>query len=117
MTAAILAALMIVETGGDPAAWCAKERAAGILQIRPCVIADVNERYGTRYAHADAFDPDKAAAICWLYLVRWCGTDASPEVYARTWNGGPRGRSKASTLTYWHRFERAIEKGGSNHGA
>lgn len=105
LTSLLISALILVESGGDPAKVGDGGRALGVLQIHACVIADVNQHYGTTYKHKDALDPVKAVRICRLYLHAYAPPGATPEIYARIWNGGPNGHNKVSTLKYWKKVE------------
>lgn len=107
---AVIAALCIVESGGDPTAVGDGGRALGMLQIHEAVIHDVNRIYGTNFAHTDAFVPRWARRIARLYLQHYCGAHASAERYARTWNGGPRGPKKGATLPYWRKVRAALRE-------
>jgi hypothetical protein len=100
MNAALLAALLAVESGGNDLAIGDNGRARGALQIHAAVVEDVNRRHGTRYTHRDMHDRAKAVRVCELYLQIYA-PGASAEVQARVWNGGPRGATKAATLGYW----------------
>ena len=110
MNAALLAALLAVESGGNDMAVGDHGRAIGALQIHAGVVQDVNRHHGTRYTHRDMHDRAKAVMVCSLYLQTYA-PNATPEVQARVWNGGPRGASKAATLGYWARVRR--EMGGA----
>lgn len=110
MNAALLAALLAVESGGNDLAVGDHGRAIGALQIHRGVVEDVNRHHGTTYRHADMHDRAKAVRVASLYLATYA-PGASPEVQARVWNGGPRGASKAATLGYWARVRR--EMGGA----
>jgi hypothetical protein len=105
----VILILCLLESNNDPNAIGDTDRgdqcARGILQIRPCVIADVNRKYRTSYTVADCFDIEKSQDIALKYLLMYCGPTASLDTYVRTWNGGPRGARKACTLAYWHRFK------------
>ena len=107
MNAALLAALLAVESGGNDLAIGDNGRARGALQIHAGVVADVNRHHGTRYTHADMHDRKAAVRVASLYLATYA-PGASPEVQARVWNGGPRGASKAATLGYWGRVKRKM---------
>ena len=110
MNAALLAALIVVESGGNDLAIGDHGRAIGALQIHAAVVADVNRIHKTRFRHADMHDRAKAVRVASLYIATYA-PGASPEVQARVWNGGPRGASKAATLGYWARVKR--EMGGA----
>ena len=107
MNAALLAALLAVESGGNDLAIGDHGRARGALQIHAGVVQDVNRHHGTRYTHRDMHDRAKAVRVASLYLATYA-PGASPEVQARTWNGGPRGATKAATLGYWGRVKRQM---------
>lgn len=104
MNAALLAAILAVESGGNDLAIGDHGRALGALQIHAAVVEDVNRVHKTRYRHADMHDRAKAVRVCSLYLATYA-PGASPEVQARVWNGGPRGASKPATLGYWERVK------------
>ena len=110
MNAALIAALIVVESGGNDLAIGDHGRALGALQIHAAVVQDVNRHHGTRYTHREMHDRAKAVRVASLYLQTYA-PGASPEVQARVWNGGPRGASKPATLGYWARVKR--EMGGA----
>lgn len=97
--------MMLVESGGDASAIGDGGRAYGILQIHAGVVRDVNERYHSTYEHSDAFAPEKAIRICRLYIERYAPPNATPEVCARIWNGGPHGHQNPATLPYWRKVK------------
>lgn len=111
---ALIAALIAVESAGNAAAVGDDGDAWGPLQIHAAVLGDVNRHWRTAYERKDCFDPDSARRICKLYLTQWCGASATPEQYARTWNGGPRGGMRAATMSYWERvrphYERLVKE-------
>lgn len=104
MNAALVAALITIESGGNDLAVGDHGRALGALQIHAAVVQDVNRHHGTRYTHADMHDRQKAVRVASLYLQTYA-PNATPEVQARVWNGGPRGATKAATLGYWARVK------------
>ena len=109
----LIPALEQVESKGDPKAVGDKGKAFGILQIWEVVIIDVNRAKGTSYTHEDAFDPEKARAICRAYLSIYCterrlGRKPTMEDAARIWNGGPNGFKKAATIGYWAKVQREL---------
>ena len=107
MNAALLAALIVVESGGNDLAIGDGGRARGALQIHAGVVADVNRLHGTRYTHRDMHDRKAAVRVASLYLATYAA-GASYEVQARVWNGGPRGATKAATAGYWARVRRQM---------
>ena len=110
MSAALVAALLAVESGGNDKAIGDHGRALGALQIHAAVVADVNRIHGTRYTHREMHDRAKAVRVASLYLATYA-PKASPEVQARVWNGGPRGATKPATAGYWAKVRR--EMGGA----
>jgi hypothetical protein len=109
----LIPALVQVESNGNPRAVGDGGKALGALQIWSVVVVDVNRAKGTRYTHADAFDPAKAEAICRAYLSiyatpRRLGRTPTMEDAARIWNGGPNGWKKKATDSYWHKVARAL---------
>lgn len=113
-------AICQVESEGDPNAYNPKEGAAGIVQIRPVCLRDVNrmtrlQGLDQRFTSADRYDPAVARRMWRLYLdyygevyARRTGRDPTPEVYARIWNGGPEGWRKADTQPYWQRVQEVL---------
>lgn len=113
-------AICTVESGGDPDAYNRKERAAGIAQIRPVCLKDVNRiarlrGVDDRFTCADRHDTEAARRMWVLYLEHYgqdyrrrTGRTATAEVYARIWNGGPTGWRKRSTRGYWRRVQAAL---------
>lgn len=106
--APLIWAMIQVESGGNPTAVNKKEDAVGILQIRPCVITDVNEKYKTTFSSWDRLEIQESIHICSLYLHYWgyqysIRTSKAPtsEILARIWNGGPVGWERLSTMSYW----------------
>lgn len=99
----LLAAMIAVESGGDDTAVGDNGRSVGALQIsRQCVV-DVNRFSGSRYRWPeDCYNRSLSVEICTTYLTHYCGNGASNEVYARTWNGGPNGAKRRSTVKYWN---------------
>ena len=85
-----------------------KENAIGHLQIRPMVIKDVNTFFNKNYTLQDRFDFDKSVEIFWLYHKAW--KSSTPEQIARNWNGGPNGKYKTATLSYWREIQKRIKK-------
>jgi hypothetical protein len=109
----LIPALVQVESNGNPRAVGDNGKALGQLQIWSVVVVDVNRAHGTRYTHADAFDPAKAEAICRAYLSiyatpRRLGRSPTMEDAARIWNGGPNGHRKSATEKYWHKVARVL---------
>jgi len=104
----LIDALIITESSGRVNAIGDKGKAFGQLQIWEVVIKDVNALYKTNYSHADMFNADNSKDVCKKYLAYYgkqykkeTGKEPDNQVYARIWNGGPRGYLKKSTKNYW----------------
>lgn len=73
------------------------EDAVGILQIRPCVVADLN-RWGYPFALSARSDGLMSRSMARLYLAHYvdaaekeAGRSMSVAEIAKIWNGGPHG--------------------------
>jgi hypothetical protein len=109
MTAALLAALIAVESGGDCRAIGDQGRSIGILQITEACVRDVNRIYGIHYRWPDdCFDRKSSVEICVAYLNWYGGKSKSLEKSARIWNGGPKGHRNAETLAYWRKVKKHL---------
>jgi hypothetical protein len=98
-------AIQIVETGGeaDPAEAIGTKGEVGPLQIRRCVLIDVEERYGEMFTLKDVKHLDTAVEVFCLYTARYNKRAIKArdlEKVSRCWNGGPEGHRKAKTLEY-----------------
>lgn len=105
----LVAALVYVESGGDTKAFNPKENAAGILQIRPIMVEEVNrilslEEKDFRFNLEDRWDVKKSVQMFYVWK-NYHHSNSSEEVIARNWNGGPKGYIKESTLGYWERVK------------
>ena len=100
----IMNAIIQVESRGNPKAHAKGEDAVGILQIRKCMVDDVNrilKRKGLphRYTYNDRWNVDKSYEMFNIFCDYYGLTSA--EEMARCWNGGPRGIDNPATLGYW----------------
>ena len=116
LISAILAYLVSVESGGNPAAVGDRGRAVGLYQIHPIYVADVNRIAGARYTLSDRTDPAKSREMVVIYLrhygeryERITGKKATLEVLAAIHNGGPNGWKKPKSTEYAKKM-----KGGRN---
>jgi len=115
--AGLLMPLAMVESGGDPNAYNSAENAAGILQIRPIYVEDVNRILGKDvYTLEDRYSVEKSCEMAVIYLkyygrlyARKVKRQPTYEVLARIHNGGPDGWAKPSTNPYWEKVKQAIE--------
>ena len=108
----LLNTLITIESNGDSTK-IGKSGELGVLQIKQCVIDDVNnfvEKKKT-YTIEDVLDEKKAREICKKYLTYWAyinpksphklGKKVNNEILSKIWNGGPNGWKKSSTNDYW----------------
>ena len=105
----LIPALIEVESGGVVDAVGDSGRAVGVLQIHKAYLADGNRFAGTNYTHAEMFDPDKSIEIVRAYLLHYA-RDKDIEAAARIHNGGPNGWKKETTLPYWRKVKKELEK-------
>ena len=109
----ILNAISQVESSGDSNAYNSKEDAVGLLQIRQCMVDDVNrilKRQGAlhRYTYSDRWSVNKSYEMFDIYCNYYGFTTA--EHMARGWNGGPRGIDKPSTIGYWNKVQNELNE-------
>lgn len=109
----IIAAIIAVESGGDPSAIGDNGAAFGALQIHAAYVADANAHSGNNWKHEDAFDTDVAIEIFKAYMSRYAvssktGQPISAEIICRIHNGGPSGWKRDSTLPYWNKVKKEL---------
>ena len=107
-----LNAIIQVESSGNDKAYNAKEDAVGCLQIRRCMVDDVNRilaRKGNdkRYTYEDRWNRLKSIEMFNIFCSYY-GLGSAEEM-ARCWNGGPRGINNPATLGYWNKVESELE--------
>ena len=110
MTAELLAALIAVESGGDDLAR-GQHGELGALQVRPCVVRDVNRIAGTHYRWAEMTNRWAAVGVFRIYTGHYCaklGRAVTDQDRARIWHGGPTGWKRRQTLVYWKRVQARI---------
>ena len=106
-------ALIMVESNGNPNAYCKKEKAVGCLQIRPVMLREVNrilrkQKLTKRFSLEDRWDCGLSEEMFYIWK-NYHHKDSSDEVIARCWNGGPRGYKKQSTKHYWQKVQKLWE--------
>ncbi|MFY7850865.1 MAG: hypothetical protein ACOVQ6_03620 [Brevundimonas sp.] len=109
MNAELLAALIAVESGGNDLAR-GRHGELGALQVRPCVVADVNRLKGTHYRWAEMTNRWAALGVFRIYTGHYCAEDrlgrpATSQDLARVWHGGPNGWKRRKTVAYWKRVQ------------
>jgi len=111
-TTHLLSAIMFVESSNNDSAYNASEDAVGCLQIRKCMVDDVNRilrRQGDthRYAYDDRWLRNKSIKMFDIYCKHYGLTTA--EEIARCWNGGPRGMNNDMTAVYWKKVQKNLD--------
>lgn len=105
----LVAAVAKVESAGDPTAFNKKENAAGILQIRPIMLREINRLCGTAFKLLDRFDEQKSIQM-FVLLQQKINPSFDFEYGARVWNGGYGAMDKESTAKYWHKVKKHLKK-------
>ena len=108
----LLSSIMQVESNNNDSAYHKGEDAVGCLQIRKCMVNDVNrilKRQGsyTRFTYDDRWLRSKSVQMFGIYCKHY-GLNTAEEI-ARCWNGGPRGMSKPLTSTYWKKVQKNLD--------
>jgi len=105
----IIEALIWVESSNNDSAYCKKENAVGCLQIRPCMVKDINRILKTiNYKLEDRWNRTSSIEMLKIYINHY--NLHSYEDIARCWNGGPKGMKKTVTLSYWNRVELSLNR-------
>jgi len=110
----IMNAIMHVESSGNADAYNPSEDAVGILQIRQCMVDDINRILKRKnqshfYSYDDRWCTIKSSEMFKIFCEYYNLTTA--EEMARCWNGGPRGINNPYTLGYWNKVEIELEEG------
>ena len=109
---ALMLAMTHVESRGDSLAYNKREQAAGVLQIRPIMLREINQqlrRAGRTYQYTREERFSKAMSErMFLDYVRLLHPNDSLECIARCWNGGPKGMKKKSTIQYWSKVKELL---------
>lgn len=115
----LLAAILLVESSGNPNPPDGPNGEVGPLQIRQCVVDDVNRFYSLDYNNLnytldDMREIRNAVVVFRCYLAMYAtpsrlGRPVTDQDRARIWVGGPDGWRKKSTLPYWRKVQRAMK--------
>ena len=111
-TTHLLSAIMFVESSYNDSAYHAGENAVGCLQIRKCMVKDVNrilrrQKSDLRFTYDDRWSRPKSIKIFDVYCKHYGLTTA--EEIARCWNGGPRGMQNEMTAGYWKKVKNQLD--------
>ena len=108
----LINAISHIESSGRDSAYNVSEDAVGYLQIRQCMVKDVNrilKRKGSleRYAYEDRWLRYKSIQMFNIYCQHYKLSTA--EEIARCWNGGPKGMTNEMTVGYWKKVENQLD--------
>jgi len=111
-TVHLISAIMDVESSNNDLAYHKGEDAVGCLQIRKCMVNDVNrilkrQNSNKRFAYNDRWNRYKSIQMFDIYCKHYNLNSA--EEKARCWNGGPKGSIKESTLGYWAKVKNKLK--------
>lgn len=109
-------ALIKVESNGKDS--CIGDRhliipSIGCLQIRPIMVREVNRILAilgdnTQYKKEDRYNREKSIEM-FLIWKDYHHKDHSNEIISRSWNGGPKGPLRRSTIHYWYKVQKALK--------
>lgn len=105
--APIMRACELVESGGNPMA-LGKDGDRGILQIRPILLLDYNQRTGSHYDTTDLYSVEISRKIFAFYANRIGVKPSNYSQIAREWNCGRRGRNKDAAFRYWEKVKKHL---------
>lgn len=113
LRAGLWEAVCTVESNGNPLAVGDGGRAAGIAQIWPITVQDINRFAGTKFTLNDRFSVEKSRQMFNLYVNHY-GKGQSDGVKARIWNGGPNamkatGRKLANLNAYYSKIRKHLK--------
>ena len=108
----LLSAIIHVESSNNDSAYHKGEDAVGCLQIRQCMVDDVNrilrrQKSTKRYSYHDRWLRYKSIEMFDVYCKHY-GLTTSEEI-ARCWNGGPQGMQNEITAGYWKKVKNQLD--------
>ena len=107
----LLSSIIHVESSNNDSAYHPGENAVGCLQIRQCMVNDINrilkrQKSSKRYTYDDRWIRYKSIEMFEVYCKHYGLTTA--EEIARCWNGGPRGMNNPLTAKYWRKVQKGL---------
>ena len=111
-TTHLLSAIMFVESSYNDSAYVASEDAVGCLQIRKCMVKDVNrilrrQKSPLSFTYDDRWSRAKSIKMFDVYCKHY-GLITAEEI-ARCWNGGPSGMKNKMTAGYWEKVKNQLD--------
>ena len=110
-TVHLLSAIMFVESNYNDSAYHAGEDVVGCLQIRKCMVDDINrilkrKKLFKRFTYDDRWLRHKSIEMFNIYCNHY-GLISAEEI-ARCWNGGPQGMNNTLTAGYWRKVQKGL---------
>ena len=102
----ILMAFIAVESSGNWNAYNKSEKAAGILQIKPIRLRDINRVLKTNYKLSDRYDSTKSVHM-FIRYQEYYDADLNLEEWSKNWNGNPHWKSLKYTSKYFNKIKLA----------
>ena len=107
----IISVIMFVESSYNNFAYNPNEDAVGCLQIRRCMVDDINrileiKNLPLRFTYNDRWSREKSIQMFEIYRKYY--NLNTYEKIARCWNGGPNGLYKSTTTDYWNKVKTKI---------
>lgn len=107
-----------LDAKGDYSKKTKEYRAIGCMQIWKTYVDDVNRIVGKKkYNYNDRYNRLKSFEMVAIYLnhygkfyERKTGKTATYEILSRIHNGGPNGWKKESTIKYWNKVKKVLNK-------
>jgi hypothetical protein len=111
-TTDLLSAIIHVESSNNDSAYHKGEDAVGCLQIRQCMVDDVNrilrrQKSTKTYSYHDRWVRYKSIEMFDVYCKHY--KLITSEEIARCWNGGPRGMNNPLTTAYWRKVQKGLD--------
>ena len=103
----VMNTIIQVESKGNAKAFNKNGNCAGILQITPSLVKQVNiwlanKGSSKRYTLSDRFNAQKSKEM-FIMFQEHCNPSHNVEKAIRMWNGGPNGHKNPKTLGYYRK--------------
>tara|TARA_R110001592_G_scaffold168501_2_gene404667 strand:- start:287 stop:820 length:534 start_codon:yes stop_codon:yes gene_type:complete len=107
----LLSAMMFIESSYNDSAYNSYEDAVGCLQIRKCMVDDINrilrrQNLDLEFTYNDRWSRSKSIRMFDVYCDYYRLITA--EQIARCWNGGPQGMKNKRTAGYWKKVKNQL---------
>lgn len=106
---AIIKAIGRVESMNNPLAYNEKEKAKGILQIRPIMVKEINSiSLYINYKHSDAWNEERSIEM-FIKFQNQFNPEWDTELAAKKWNGGREGEKNSNTEVYYQKVKQELD--------